>query len=303
MSNARTEWLRERQKGVGGSEVAAVLGLSKWKGPFDVWLEKTGPLPDQEETLPMKLGTFLEDFIVQEYRNDTGYHVATGLDAISLPDAPWARCNLDGVVVLPDGTRGVLECKTAGDSRRWGEPGSCDVPEEYYCQAQWNCFIGGLQWCDMPVLFFDHSRRVECFHIIADPHFQQWMMETVREFWSHVESNTPPNPATGSEAEKIWPRHDGGKFAEADAETCEKLEMLKALKAEIKALDGRCKELESDVKLAIEDAEGLKDGEKILATWKSSTTNRLDTKSLKEAHGDLCEAFTKSTTSRRLLIK
>ena len=251
----------------------------------------------------MKLGTFLEDFIVQEYRADTGYHDATGLEAIHLADAPWARCNLDGVVVLEDGTKGVLECKTAGDSRFWGEPGSCDVPEEYYCQAQWNCFIAGLDWCDMPVLFFDHSRRVECFHIVADPHFQHWMMQTVREFWNHVENNTPPNPTSGSEAEKVWPKHDAGEFKAADAEICQQIEMLKALKAEIKVLDGKCKELESAVKLTIEDAEGLKDGDKVLATWKSSTSNRLDTKALKAAHKELCDEFTKTTTSRRLLIK
>ena len=60
--NNRTEWLKERQQGIGGSEVAAVLGLSKWSTPFDVWLEKTSPIENAPPNLAMQLGTFLESF-------------------------------------------------------------------------------------------------------------------------------------------------------------------------------------------------------------------------------------------------
>lgn len=36
----RLEWLRERQKGIGGSDIGAILGLNKYKTAFEVYLEK-----------------------------------------------------------------------------------------------------------------------------------------------------------------------------------------------------------------------------------------------------------------------
>lgn len=38
----RNQWLEWRKKGIGGSDVAAIAGLNKYKSPVGVWLEKTG---------------------------------------------------------------------------------------------------------------------------------------------------------------------------------------------------------------------------------------------------------------------
>ena len=38
----REQWLKARQKGIGGSDAAAVLGLSPWKSNVRLWEEKTG---------------------------------------------------------------------------------------------------------------------------------------------------------------------------------------------------------------------------------------------------------------------
>lgn len=42
MTLSREQWLSERKKGIGGSDSAAVLGLSKWKSPYQVWCDKKG---------------------------------------------------------------------------------------------------------------------------------------------------------------------------------------------------------------------------------------------------------------------
>ena len=39
--SSHDEWLAEREKGIGASEVAAILGLSPWDTPFSLWLKKT----------------------------------------------------------------------------------------------------------------------------------------------------------------------------------------------------------------------------------------------------------------------
>lgn len=299
----RIEWLTERQKGIGGSEIAAVCGLSKWRTPFDVWLEKTSPIEDSPPTLAMELGNFLEPLIVAKYCEDTGHQVATDLESIALADASWARCNLDGLVTLPSGDQGVLECKTAGDARAWGDPGSDDIPPDYFCQCQWNCLVAGLPFADVPVLFFDRGRRIECYHVEADTDFQEWMLETARQFWLHVLGGSPPQPTTGEEAAAIWPKHDPGKMVDATEELVLMVEQLKALKSEAKKTAAAVKMIENQVKVAIEDAEGIADGDRVLATWKASSTTRLDTAAIKAAHAALCEEFSTTTTNRRLIIK
>lgn len=299
----RAQWLTERQKGIGGSEIAAVMGLSKWKTPFEVWSDKTSPIDDSPPNLAMELGSFLESFVVDKYREETGYSVQTNLSAISIAGSSWARCNLDGVVTLPSGDQGVLECKTAGDSRAWGEPGSADIPADYFCQCQWNCLVADLPWADVPVLFFDHGRRIELYHVEADAEFQDHMLETAREFWNCVENLEAPDPINGDEAAEFWPQHIQDQMADADDDSVLAIEQLKALKQEDKKNKAAMKMLESQIKIAIADGEGIADGERILATWKTAHSMRLDTSALKAAHPELCREFTKTTTSRRLLIK
>ena len=40
--NTELEWLEERNKIIGGTDISAILGLNKLKTPYDVWADKTG---------------------------------------------------------------------------------------------------------------------------------------------------------------------------------------------------------------------------------------------------------------------
>ena len=37
----RDQFLAGRKKGIGGSDVAAILGFSPYKSPYQLWLDKT----------------------------------------------------------------------------------------------------------------------------------------------------------------------------------------------------------------------------------------------------------------------
>ena len=65
--NEREQWLLQRRAGLGGSDIGAILGLSPFRTPVDVYLEKTGRAPANEETLQMRFGTYAEEFVAQEY--------------------------------------------------------------------------------------------------------------------------------------------------------------------------------------------------------------------------------------------
>jgi len=72
----REEWLEQRRSGVGGSDVAAILGVDPFgKTAADVFDEKVGNGVEVEQTLPMKRGNVLEPIAVQQYVEETGRRI------------------------------------------------------------------------------------------------------------------------------------------------------------------------------------------------------------------------------------
>ena len=91
------QWLDMRKKSVGGSEIAAALGLSRWRSPFDVWAEKTGHVTKKDEaTDAMRFGTLLEPVIRKEFARRNGLEVCECPYILAHKDYPLMTCNLDG---------------------------------------------------------------------------------------------------------------------------------------------------------------------------------------------------------------
>lgn len=158
----RENWLRERKKGIGGSDVAAVLGLNPWRTPLDVFNEKTAEtVDDKPQSDAAHFGTILEDVVADEFARRTGFKVARFTKTLSqnpgchTGGVGWARANLDRVIVNPAiaktvrftseashalqakcFTRGlwlttdaILECKTASAyaSDLWGPSQEAEI--------------------------------------------------------------------------------------------------------------------------------------------------------------------------------
>ncbi|MFU1875596.1 YqaJ viral recombinase family protein, partial [Enterococcus faecium] len=67
------EWLVDRKRGIGGSDVSTILGLNKYKSVYQLWLEKTGQiLPIETDSEPAYWGTVLEDIVAKEFQERTG---------------------------------------------------------------------------------------------------------------------------------------------------------------------------------------------------------------------------------------
>jgi putative phage-type endonuclease len=125
---SREDWLRERRRGIGGSEAAAILGLSPWATPLDVYLDKIGEGEDVEETEAMYFGTILEGVVADEFSRRTGLKVRRRNALLTHPDYPWMIANIDRMVV----GGGLLECKTCNAFNPWNGV----VPEHYQIQVQ-----------------------------------------------------------------------------------------------------------------------------------------------------------------------
>ena len=106
---SREDWLTERRKSLGGSDVAGILGLNEYSSPYSVYADKLGLLPEKEDTEAMRIGRDLEDYVASRFTEKTGKKVRRENSIIRNPDYPYLHANVDRVVV---GENAVLECKT-----------------------------------------------------------------------------------------------------------------------------------------------------------------------------------------------
>ena len=108
-SMSRPEWLEQRRKTVGGSDAAAIVGLSRYASAYTVWADKTGRLPDKPDTEAMRLGRDLEDYVAQRWCEVTGKRVRRRMAILYNKQYPHAHADVDRMVIGEDAG---LECKT-----------------------------------------------------------------------------------------------------------------------------------------------------------------------------------------------
>ena len=130
----REQWLEYRRKGIGGSDAAAVLGISPFRTGRDLYYDKLNIVTadDAENWVQLEVGTLLEPLVAKIFAHKTGYKIYRRPFMFQHPLYPWMLADLDYMVELPDGTTAILEIKTTNYSLRRRDPGSVDsVPCSY----------------------------------------------------------------------------------------------------------------------------------------------------------------------------
>lgn len=295
----RQKWLAERRKGVGGSDAAAAIGLSKWMTPLELWLDKRGELI-REETSSMRWGITLEPIVRQEYCNQTGAEVLVPEAIYQHSQHAFAIINLDGLVLSRDR---IYEGKTSRTGEGWGEPGTDEVPPEYNLQVQHGMAITGLPMADIAVLIGGSDFRIYC--VEADLDLQQMMLEREAEFWQMVVDERPPEPTTPADVKLRWKMATAGKQAEADMELANDCLSLRDLKDALKAGEAQKESLEAKLQTAMMDAAELVWNGETLATWKNVNANpRFDLERFKAEQSELYQQYLQEpAASRRFLLK
>ena len=273
------EQLEARRHGIGGSDVPAILGLSPWRTPLDVYLEKTGegaPAPaDDSPDTPIYWGNVLEDLVAREYSKRTGHKVRRVSRQLRHKEVRIATANIDRLVVATEDGPGVLECKTARVSTDdWGEPGTDEVPDYYLAQVVHYLAVTGHGWADLAVLFLA-ERRFAIYHIRRDDELVASILDTEQRWWrEHVEARVPPPPMSAEDMARMWPKDNGSQVVATPSVEAACRE-LAAVKAGLKKLDEQKAALESEIKGAIGEASALVDpAGRPLATWKASKPSK-----------------------------
>ena len=252
-------WHAFRRKGVGASDIGALLGLSKWSSPMSLWCEKLGLLPPSEETQRQRIGKRMETVLAAEFQDETGLTLAGEQTWLTSLDWSIARCTIDGAVVPPPapGTDpnlsdflGPWEAKTSA-MRGWDE-----IPPTYLAQIQWQMYVMGAPRAWLTVMFAGF--QIETYTVERDDADIAFMVERAKEFWHLVETETMPevdgSDATTDALSHLYPRHIEGRTVDLSGMAA-KVAHLLDLKDEAKRIKDETKELNNEIRAAIGDAE------------------------------------------------
>lgn len=295
----REAWLQARRKGIGGSDAAAILGLSPWKSPLQLYLDKRGELESQPDNESMLWGRVLEPVIRQQYAERTGRIVRLHEGIIAHPSHAFMLANLDGFT----DDRRVLEIKTARSGHDWGEPGTDEIPETYLLQVQHYMAVTGYEVADVAVLIGGSDFRI--YEVPADNDLHEMLIDAEAEFWQRVVEGNPPDPVNHADMVAKFGRSSIEQAIEASHEELEALAQLKAIRAQIKEAEKIEESAKAILMKAMGEADTLSTNGKVVVTWKmAKPSNRFDAAGFKAAHPELYAQFCRAgEPSRRFMLK
>ncbi|MDA5386494.1 YqaJ viral recombinase family protein [Loigolactobacillus backii] len=184
----RQQWLENRRGGIGGSDVAAILGMSPWRSPYEVWADKTNQLPISDKGNEFThWGNVMEPILAREFEKQTNKKVYRQNKTYCHPKYDFLRANIDRDIAGEDG---FLEIKTAMEykSQEWADD---EVPAAYLLQVQHYMNVLDRPYCYFATLVGGHhfmTKKVERDQTVIDQ-----TQEILIEWWQkHVIEGAPP---------------------------------------------------------------------------------------------------------------
>lgn len=290
----REEWLVLRREGLGGSDASTVMGLNPYSDRLTLFCDKKGLLPEKEDTESMRLGRDLEEYVAKRFCEATGKKVKRSGYMWRHPQYAFLQANIDREVVGEDA---ILECKTTMNYERH-DYDSGEIPMNYYCQCVHYMAVTGCKRVYLAVLVF--GKGFYWFTIERDENEVQSLVGSEVEFWqTYVEQNRPP-VADGSESsldtlQKLHPYDDG------DTVQIMGMDDMVRQYVDLGESVNRLKKQQDEIKAQLCQTLGTRSaavGKDYSFSWKAQSTNRLDTKRLKEDHPDIYDEYLTVTESR-----
>lgn len=298
---SHSDWLKARTAGIGGSEAGVLAGVNKWASPMKVYLDKIGQGEKVEENERMYWGNVLEDVVAREFSLRTGLKTQRKNAILQHPEYDFMLANVDRLIIDKERGTGILECKTTSEYGK-GEWEEDNLPDSYYLQIQHYLGVTGLSYGAIAVLI--GGNRFKYHFVERDEEIINTLIELEKNFWeNNVIKRVPPLPDGSDNAGELlnmmYPESNGKEIELNDQK--ENLERLVEVKEAIKELQTEQKKMEQLIKKDMGENEiAFVEGNKI--TWKTVTSNRIDSKTLKKEKPEIYEKYCKESKSRRFTI-
>ncbi|WP_405759539.1 YqaJ viral recombinase family protein [Streptomyces sp. NBC_01420] len=291
----RTRWLEERQKGLGGSDIARLLGFIPGKGPWHVWLDKHGRAGSDYDTEAMEFGREMEEPIARVFSRRTGIPILTPPGMYANTARPWMRANIDRLALDAD-TREVLGPVEVKNRTEWAlaEWEEEEGPEAPSIQNLWYQITGGWQrgWVAACV----GGNKLRWHEVEHRDDLAQHLIEWTEDWWTRhiVEGEEPPAdglPGTKELLAHLWDVREEA-VAEVAVEQARNLRRRhQALTDAIGRAGRRLSEVENQMRLIAREHEVVKTPGKKVA-WTNKQNSTFSPSRFRAAEPELAEKYT-----------
>jgi putative phage-type endonuclease len=319
----RAPWLAARREGIGGSEVAALVGISDYETPWSIYNKKVATEPDVELTgAPIEWGHRLENVVAEKVAEEIGMVSRFGGGLWANPEKPFLRVTPDRFATKPRAWRAqaLIECKTAGDDEHWESGtihpagrGTGSAPLAYQAQAQWQMGIIGLPVCYLGCLVLGRERQFFTVEIHFD---KDWFAELAAEaerFWTeNILAAEPPmhdlrHPKTEELLKTLQPKvvkpsvdlpEDTEEWL---ADYLKAKEAFAKAEADLDAVKNYFRMMTGDAGAGYLPWPGKPEGLKI-TSYPEIPSSRVSVEKVRELYPEVAEACTERSSYRRLTI-
>lgn len=300
----RSKWLEMRKTGIGGSDAAVIVGLSKWKSPWDLWLEKTGQSTDTEEDDDEKkqnrlfFGTESEEMIAKWFTMKTGKKLRKS-GMLRNNEHPFMIADIDRLVV---GENAIVEIKTTStyNADEWKDG---KVPPQYIVQGLHYMGVGGYDRCYFICLI--GGQDVVVATLERDDEEIEALIKAEKYFWEHnvIAKELPEVDGSNACAMAISEHFKGGGKEAVDLEgdfdlLCRDLTVLKEDKKKLEAV---ISEKENKLKVRMGNEEFGRSA-KFNVYFKTANRNAFNSKQFEKDYPELYQKYIKTTSYRSLRV-
>ena len=323
---SREDWLSYRRQGIGGSDAAAIMGVSPFYTKRELYYDKCGITPAMEEEesnwVAKEVGHRLEDLVAEIFSKKTGLRVFPIRKMFRHPLYPFMLADVDYFIEFPDGSVGILECKTTNYNcqNKWANN---STPVNYEYQGRHYMAVMNVNKVYFACLYGNNEDEFFIRHMERDLDLEEDLIAEEEYFWtSNVLSRVePPYTEKADMVLESIRKHFGPADKDADKINLNRRHLTSVqkyleLKEQKAALESEAKKLEEQMKdsyteiveeLGVSCTGILKDGNtEYVVTYNPSYRTTIDKKNLERLKinfPDVYDDYVSTSESRRFAIK
>jgi putative phage-type endonuclease len=301
MTEADWQEYRQKQKGIGGSEVASILDINKYKSKFVLWTEKTGAVePEPVDNEFVEWGNILEPSIRAKFAKENGFKTTKCNFVLQHDEHEFMIANIDGEYKDPSRKgKGVLEIKTTSEWNKKEWEGD-HVPIAYMAQMQHYLAVTGYEYGAFACLIGGNKYRQ--FFVDRDEETIELIIKAEKEFMDAVEANNYPWSIGGSASEASWLANQYPNAIDEEMSIPPSIEQMALEYTEIqdgmKELKARAEEIKNQIKFEAKEF-GVLRGNQVKILMPTINKTLFDGKRFAQDHADLYNEYKTNVSSYR----